>query len=743
MAVSELKPVAQPLSGADASDAEIFTARDLLNRGLGALLKHRWLALLSAVVVVLTGVALTLTQEKEYTASTRIVIHPRAPRVLDEVKEVQQEVPGFGQAGLEKYYNTQHDIITGKAVARRVAERLELGSDPSYAGPEVDPETGERIPHERRLRSAVGRLRSSLTVMPSPMSQIFVISVEDTNPERAADLANAIAIEYQDYTRDLRRQLTEDTADWLEDQVVSQRKALEASEEAIQTFREEHGLETLSIAEWRNVTAEQVTRLQDQLAATEREVTRTSAAVQGLEDWTEEGRPAAEHPLVNEDPTVREIAAAVLQLERKIARDRERYLEKFPGQQADEQELALLKAQLEAEVARVVEGVRSAQTQAEEEARLVRSQLEGASGRALKGGALEVEYNRLRRLAETNATLYQQILRRARETEIATNIDASNINVLEPAEVPTRPSHPNVLLNLVVSFLAALFAAVVAAFILDMLDNTVKDPHELESVFHTRPLGILPQLGTDGHREVFVHKKPKSSAAECIRSVRTNLLFAGTQRPIRRILVTSGSPREGKTTLCANLAATMALAGHKVLVVDTDMRRPQMHRLFELGKGAGVTELLVGDCDLWEAVRETEISGLYVLPCGTPPPNPAELVGSNAFGVLLDRLQAEFDYVLLDSPPSLLVTDAAILGQRCDGAVLVVRTGQTEKRRLRETLRTMKAVDTELIGVVANGLDLTQRGYGYSSGYGYQYYRYYGEDEGEQVEGRRRRRKEA
>lgn len=721
-----------PLSG----DSLVASPGELASRVLAVVIQRRWAVLLSATVVIVAGVLFLWFAERQYSSSTRILIHSTAPQILDQVEDIRQEVPRMNPILIEKYYHTQEDIITGREVAALVVEGLGLDRDEAFVGDLVDGETGEAYSESALRERAIRRLRKATTLEPLPESEILIITVVDRDPQLAAQLADGLAREYQNYAQSLRLELTTSAVEWLLDQVTVQRDALQESEEAVQAFRQEHGLESMSIDEWRNTYAEQAAELTDAVAAAEMTRTRQLAIVTRLDAWIGEGKSAAEHPLVASDATVLQLTEDIRTLERQIVRSSERRLEGFPGQEADREELILLRSRLERDVDRVLEGLRSDLRLAQVEEDLLNEQLALDRGRALELGTLEVEYNRLRRMADTNARLYEQVLRRSKEIELSQHVDASTVNILERARPPENPSHPRVFLGAAVTLLGALLFGILAAIVMDSLDSSLRDPSELESIFHIRPMGILPLISMQSQREVFAKVAPSSAAAECLRSIRTNLLFVGKQRPIRRVLVTSGSPKEGKTTLCVNFGATMALAGNKVLLIDTDMRRPRIHRIFELGGASGLANVLAGEVGLEEAIHPTDIEGLDVLPCGPPPPNPAEQLGSAAFDAILDRLGEQYDYLVLDSPPTLAVTDSRILAQKTDSTLLVVRIGYTDRRPIRDTLRALRSIHVEPTGVVCNQVDLSQRGYGY---YAYSYYHYYSDSDQEQPERRRKR----
>jgi succinoglycan biosynthesis transport protein ExoP len=282
------------------------------------------------------------------------------------------------------------------------------------------------------------------------------------------------------------------------------------------------------------------------------------------------------------------------------------------------------------------------------------------------------------------------------------------------------------------------------ALLLGRLDRRIKGVSEAEGMGVTI-LGVLPRIDgkstatpagrgrrrrrrdvdreapRDG-RDLFVHTHPMSAAAECLRTIRTNITFMAADEPMRTMLLTSASPREGKTTVSTNLAISLAQSGKTVLLVDTDMRRPRIHRaLADVANTRGVSTVVVGEDTIDDVVVETEIENLFVMPCGPVPPNPSELLHTKGFAQLIEDAKARFDRVIFDSPPLGAVTDAAVLATQVDAVVVVLKAESTTRDALRSTLRQLRDVRANLIGGVINELD-TRRNRGYGGGYRYHYY---------------------
>lgn len=289
------------------------------------------------------------------------------------------------------------------------------------------------------------------------------------------------------------------------------------------------------------------------------------------------------------------------------------------------------------------------------------------------------------------------------------------------------PIRPNVPQTTFLGIVGGLLAGLALAFLLEFLDSSVTSQSEIEERLGLTFLGFVPSIPTsDGtSKDLHIHREPKSHIAECTRAVRTNLLFMSPDKPLKRMLVTSSGPQEGKSTTAINLAIAMAQSGQRVLIVDTDMRRPRLHRAFGVPNDLGVSSIVVGEGKLEDAIKTTEVPGVYLLPCGPVPPNPAELLHTRAFGELLETLEARFDRVLLDSPPVGAVADAVVLATQVNGVVMVLKAGVTNRDVARRTLRALNDVKATMLGAVLNDVNLERSRYGdYSYGYSYRYYGY-------------------
>jgi capsular exopolysaccharide synthesis family protein len=319
--------------------------------------------------------------------------------------------------------------------------------------------------------------------------------------------------------------------------------------------------------------------------------------------------------------------------------------------------------------------------------------------------------NRLASLRSAYSTLFA----------FSSNSASNLLSVIEPAIPPEAPSSPKVLLFTILAAFAAFAVATAFAFAVDFLDDTVKSPDDVEGLTHLPMLGAIIRMPGDDKRgaihRLVTHLYPQSPAAEAYRSMRTNIEFTSVDEPIRRLLITSAVPGEGKTTTAANLAVAFAQSGRRTILVDADLRRPGVHELFDLRNDRGLTNLLIGDAVALQTVaQQVEEPNLRVITTGTIPPNPAELLGSNKMVTIMEKLRESCDLVIIDSPPLQAVTDAAILAAMVDGTVLVVRAGATRRAAVRHGLESLGRVGAKVLGVALNRVaGGTLRTYGYAS----------------------------
>lgn len=306
--------------------------------------------------------------------------------------------------------------------------------------------------------------------------------------------------------------------------------------------------------------------------------------------------------------------------------------------------------------------------------------------------------------------------------------------VSEPAVQPYFAFKPDKELNMILAIVFGLLGGMGLAFFLEYLDDTIKTKEELQRITDVPLFGVIPNIQSgradSSKRDLFAYSQPKSTISEAFRGIRTAISYSSQKQENRVYLVTSSGPKEGKTTIAINVATVMAYSGTKTLIVDADLRRPRVHKSFDLPNTRGLTNLIIGDVAVEDVVQPTNIENLYVLPSGPIPPNPSELLGRERMLEILEDLRRRYDRVLLDTPPIGAVTDAAVLGRIVDSVILVVHAGKTRKKLIERGLEQLSQIDVDVSGVVLNNLKIGRKRY-YPGYYHYYYYysSYYGADE--------------
>jgi capsular exopolysaccharide synthesis family protein len=342
-------------------------------------------------------------------------------------------------------------------------------------------------------------------------------------------------------------------------------------------------------------------------------------------------------------------------------------------------------------------------------------------------GDKAMEYRVLEREVQTNKRMYEILLTRLKEIDVSSNLNVNNISIIDRAQVPEKPIKPNLKLNMMLAIMAGLVMGTGLAFFVDYLDTTIKSPEDIKEILGSHFLGAIPEMKEEDElkRDKMAYLEAKSPISESYKAIRTDLCQLMTQgENLKTILATSAEPQAGKTMTVSNLGITLAQRGGRVLLVDSDLRKPQLHRIFNLERKLGLSEYLRGEANIDSIVKGTEVENLKVITCGEVPRNPAETIACPKMQEFLVEAKERFDFIIFDSPPLISVTDAVILANLVDVLIQIIRSGKTLvpiALRAKEQLSQVKAKN---LGVILNGIKTFHGNYYYY----YRYYNYYGED---------------
>jgi capsular exopolysaccharide synthesis family protein len=675
--------------------------------------------------VLFAAVAIhTLRQPKIYGATTSVVIEATPPRFLDnQVQDVSE--PGAGGYWFTKEYTeTQTRIMTSRAVSQRAVEKLGLQHDPAFLGvAEIhDPRAREAA---MKSIDAVSMLQGKVSVLPVKDTRIVNIRVEDLDPQRAALLANEVADAYITENLAVKLRVSESANRWLEDRLAELEQRTKQSDIAVYDFKKDADMLTTSLEDRASIIYERLTTFNGALTDIRTRIAGLKARVEAIDSLKEGVDTSAERLWADvlsggagaSGSLLTALKTRFVQEKAECAALAERYLPEHPKLATCLQKVAEAREDLVSELNNVVRSAQLDLTEAQAKERNLQALLDTTKAEAFEVNKRQIEFDRIKRESDNNQRLYDLVLKRLKDTELSGMLRTNNVRVLDAARPSFGPLRPNVRNNLLLGLLLGLAGGIGLAFLLDQLDNTIKSQADLEEKVGIPFLGVLPHVSVDkaappAELDLYVFRHPKSSAAEACRAIRTNLLFMSPDRALRTILVTSSGPREGKSTSAIATGIAMAQSGSRVLLVDTDMRRPRLHRALGVANERGVSSVLVGDADLETVVKSTEVPGLFVIPSGPIPPNPAELFHTEVFKEFVAEVARRYDRIIFDSPPVNAVADPVVLATQVDGTVLVVRASSTPKALIRRAIRILTDVQARVFGAVLNDVELKDPKYG-------------------------------
>lgn len=705
--------------------------------GLRAILKH-W-GFVAAALLLALGASLAYSKSlpRIYEAATLIEFDPDVIKPLGNKTD-----PMVGWSAIwdtKEYYETQYRLIQSDRVLTAVARDLSLQNDTEF--------TGKRVGPAPPIESVVQQLKGRLTVDPVKGSRLVYIKIQDQRPAQARRLSEAVARTYIAQNLEKMVAATGDTAVWLSGQLDHFKHELEETENALHEFKKDNDLPSSTIDDLSKMIRLEMQEYDNALTHTRlrrQELTARNTELSKISMDTPDQIPASE--------LLSNLFLSQLRKQyQDAARERAELIaegkgENHPLVKKEDEKMALTVAQLAAEVKTIQSAASRDLAIIQNEEAGESSLYEAARKRAVDLNLKELEFHRLDRIRAENEKLYGVLLEQLKEADLRRMMNTNNIRLIDTPVEPRSPISPRVGLNTIVGILIGLIVGIASALIRELLDNTLKTPEDLEKRLRVTFLGLLPELShddPDGKRkneksrrwrrskpkhvlppELIVHEDPASSLAEASRSLRTNLMFMNPDKPYRRLLVTSAAPGEGKTTVASSIAISLAQSGLRVCIVDCDLRRPRLHRIFDRAGDVGLMNAIVGEVKIDEVAKPTVVPNLFCVPCGPIPPNSADVVASERFRAMLDRLDELFDRVVLDSPPIVPVTDSAILSTLVDGTIMVVRAFKTPFGLSRTGLRMLRDVDAKVAGAVLNAVNLVRGKYYYED------YYYYGREAG-------------
>jgi polysaccharide biosynthesis transport protein len=687
------------------------------------LVKRRWQVLGTLAVVVALALLLTLLMPSIYRASTTLQIDQEAMQVV--------QVEGINSTPVQSrdFYQTQYELLASRALAERVAEKLDLPERLETLRPKgwldqvrgllrPDPDAAADEAQEARdqandLRSAAELVRDGLAVEPVRNSQLVRVHFDSRFPDLSARVANALAEEYIASTIERKFGASSYARQYLEEQLATAKGRLEQSERALVEFAQREGLVNTG-EDGISLASRNLGELNSALATAQEQRIRAQAR------WNQASaaRGAALPPDMLGNSIVRTLQQQRAELQGQYQQKLQVFKPDYPEMQQLKGQIDQLTTEIGRELANIRSSIRAEYDAAMQQESLLTSQLDTLRQQALNVDSRSIDYNILKREADTNRQQYDALLQRYNEVGVAGGVTSNNISVVDRAEVPQGRYKPNLPLNLAIGLLLGLVLGVLLALVLEFLDDTLKSPEDIEQKLRMPLLGIIPKLGKQDTPEKAL-QDPRSAFAESYRSVRTALQFSTDSGVPKVLLLTSAGPSEGKSTSALTLARNFTQLGKRVLLIEADMRNPSLHRVLGARAEIGLSSLLAGAALPTSAIQDTDDERLKVILAGPLPPNPAELLAGSRLVSLLTVAAEKYDQVIIDGPPVLGIADAPILANIATATLLIVQAGETRVNSAQVAVKRLVAARARVIGALLTQYDAK------ASGYGYDYDSYY------------------
>lgn len=714
-----------------------------LREYMRVLIKRKWMVIAVIVGIFMAVAIASLRQTPVYEAAGRIVVNKADPNLIS-FKDSGPVVDYYDQSDLD----TEVRILQSDLMALQVIRQLNLDKRTEYGGTSDRP-----LPNlvadplqtdSNRVSALLGSFRGHLRVTLIPNTRIIEIHYNSTDPQLAASAVNTLAATYVEQNFKTKFESTMQASDWLSKQLVDLQMKVETSQEKLVRYQKEH--EILGTDEKQNIITEKLDVLNKEMTGAEFDRMQKEATYRQTQSDDPDAIAAAIDTGGGTGALLGRLRDQQAALRIQVADLNTQFGPSYPKIAQLNNQLKEIDRQLQSETNKGVDHLRGQYLAALQREIMLRGSFEKQKQEANKLNESAIEYSILKRDLDSNRTLYEGLLAKLKEAGVTAGLRSNSFRIIDAARVPTSPSEPNIPRNLSFALVLGVISAIGLAFLLESMDNSVRTPEQATALSALPSLGMIPlgsksgSHGPTGKRliltaaskevvETVTLVRPQSQMAESYRALRTSLLLSNLGAPPKVIMVTSARPQEGKTTTSINTAIVLAQKGTRVLLMDADLRRPSIHKTFGMGPRSGLSNVLTGSATLHQTIVASPIlPNLFIMPAGTPPPNPAELLASSNMRDLIAELRELYDHIVIDTPPTLSVTDAVVLSPRADATILVIRSGQTTKQALRRARDILMQVNAHVAGVLLNAVDLTSPDYYYYYEYQGKYGQYYQEE---------------
>jgi len=667
------------------------------------ILERRWLVIAAFVSVFVLSLIYLAKAPRIYQAVARIQIDRESENVLN-----LKEALSFDGRETD-YLQTQYKNLKSRTLIESVITQLHLDKDERYA-------------KERDTYRAVDE---DIQVVPIRLSRLVDVKVEHPNPKLAAQMANTLVRTFIDDNNDLKREESIEVSRFLEAEANTFTRKVEEADKRLQAYKEEK--KSVSLEERQNVDFQALEQAQLSLSKAQAESAMAQTNALEVARLLESGSPLSSIPQVADDNVIKELQTRLALQQADLDSLLKVYKEKWPTVAKARESIASLTNSINQRAQIIIAAINTKATLSKAaEASLV-NQVELREKKVLELSRQQIEYAIMNRDAKSKVELLNKVLDRKLETEITSKSKAKNMRVKDFAKDPLRPIKPRILLTIFLGLFGGLGVAVGLAFFVNYLDDSIKSQDDVETYLRLPFLGYVPNIKTNSlvERDLQAHLHPRSTAAEGFRTIRAAISLMPRADKFRILTVTSTIPSEGKSLLASNLAIVTAQTGLKTLLVDADLRRPSVHKAFQLHSPIGLSAYLTEEITRFdECIHSTEVPNLDVVCCGSIPSSPSELIGSKRMMQFLQEVRLRYDRIVLDCPPISAVSDPLVLAAKSDGVVFVTKFNKIRREHARRTIQRLQDAGIHILGVILNDIDFEGKDSYYYSYYYYQN-RYY------------------
>ncbi|MDZ7831053.1 MAG: polysaccharide biosynthesis tyrosine autokinase [Desulfobacterales bacterium] len=723
-------------------DDEEINIRDYID----VVFRRKWLLLFVLLVVFTTSLISTLSQNKIYRASGTLQVSPTTQKVTKFDDVVEENLNS------KAYISTQVALLKSDVVAARALENLDIASYLKQSEKKKNGKIFQQVKSfiksllpfgttnaaenpENKISKAIdekkyiGFFKNHLSVSTQKNSTMISISFGSTSREFSRNAVNVVMEEFVDWKMDQKLKSSRKAREYLMKQIEQAKINLENAEEQQNKFARQAGI--VSMDSRLNSVFKQLEDINNALSEAETALIQKKAR---YEQAMKGGRESL--PKVLESELIGNLKSQYAELQSEYDHLEETFHAEYPDVKQIRSRMRSLEERIQNEIQVIIDSIENEYLAAQSRVEALKEKMEERKQEALALNQRATQYKIMEREVETNKAIYQSLLERAKEIESMAGVSPTNIQVVDKASLPIFPAKPDVKRNLLLAIVLGLIGGIGAAFVMEYFADTITNPDQITDRFQLPILGVIPLVKESNEYPVektFINN-PRSAMSEAFRTSKVSIQLSGSDANARCIAITSTAPGEGKTTIAANMAQTFAGAGEKVVLIDADLRKPRLNKVFQKASvandGNGLSSFLAGVINN-RFIAKTSVDNLYLIPSGPIPPNPVELLASNRFSMLLKKLSERFDRIILDAPPHQGFADVLVLSRKVGGLILVSSIGETTRDGLRHFKKGMQNVQGNILGCVVNKVNLDQR-YGYRSYY--KYYRAYYYDYGDQKE---------